>query len=442
MEPAKGTATISMDSLIHIGRGLLGIFVFTGIAVAFSTNRRAINWRLVGSALLLQLIFAALVIHVAPVRWVIEMAGGFFVRILGFSAEGTAFLFGSLASKEKHGFVIALVVLPSVVFFSALTSLLYYLGVLQKIVMGFAWIMSKTMNLSGAESLSTAANIFLGQTEAPLIIKPYLGTMTRSELLAVMVGGMATIAGGVMIAYISFLGGDDPQQQIRFATHLITASVISAPAALMVSKILLPQTETVSRDLHVPRERLGANFIDAICVGTTDGLKLALNLAGMLIVFTALVAMANYILSGWIGAPFGLNEWIAQATGGVYRSFSLEFILGMICAPVAWLIGIDSGHLMVSGQLLGTRTVLNEFISYLQLGQMKAAGTFTDERATIILTYALCGFANLVSIGIQVGGIGALAPDKRSDLARLGGRALLGGSLACFLTACVAGILI
>jgi len=431
-----------METLIHIGRGLLGLLVFTGIAVAFSSNRRAIDWRLVGAGLLLQLVFAALVIHVGPVRMVIEAVGGFFVKLLNFSTQGSVFLFGSLADQDKHGFVIALVILPSVIFFSALTSLLYYLGVLQKIVLVFAWVMSKTMKLSGAESLSAAANIFVGQTEAPLLIKPYLGTLTRSELLAVMVGGMATIAGGVMIAYISFLGGNDPREQIRFATHLITASVISAPAALMVSKILVPQTEPVDRHLHVAKERLGANAIDAICIGTTDGLKLAANIAGMLIVFTALVALANYMLSDWIGAPLGINTWIADLTGGAYRSFSLELILGILCAPLAWLMGVDSGHLMVSGQLLGTRTVLNEFVSYLQLGQMKSAGTFTDKRAIIILTYALCGFANLVSIGIQVGGIGALAPEKRGDLALLGGRALLGGSLACFLTACIAGMLI
>jgi CNT family concentrative nucleoside transporter len=439
---ARISFTLLMDTLLHIGRGILGLAVFTGIAVLFSNNRRAIDWRLVVSGLLLQLVFAALVIHVGPVRAVIEAAGGFFVRLLGFAGEGTRFLLGSLADQERHGFVVAVVVLPSVVFFSALTSLLYYLGVLQKLVMGFAWIMSKTMRLSGAESLSASANIFIGQTEAPLLIKPYLDKMTRSELLAMMVGGMATIAGGVMIAYISFLGGNNPQEQIRFATHLITASVISAPAALMVAKILIPQTETVNRDLRVPRERLGANMVDAICIGTTDGLKLALNIAGMLIVFTALVAFANYMLSTWIGAPVGLNGWIAEVTGGVYQTFSLEFILGIACAPVAWLMGIDPGHLLVSGQLLGTRTVLTEFISYLQLGQMKSAGTFTDDRATVILTYALCGFSNFVSIGIQVGGIGALAPQKRSELATLGGRALLGGSLACFLTACIAGMLI
>ncbi|HWL16105.1 MAG TPA: nucleoside transporter C-terminal domain-containing protein, partial [Opitutus sp.] len=281
----------------------------------------------------------------------------------------------------------------------------------------------------------------VGQTEAPLLIKPYLAGMTRSEMLAVMVGGMATIAGGVMIAYISFLGGNDPAEQLLYGTHLITASVISAPAALMVSKILLPQTEAVQRDLTVAKEKVGANLLDAICLGTTDGLRLAVNIGGMLIVFTALVALANYILSAWIGAPTGLNAWVASATDGAYQSFSLEFLLGMLFSPIAWLMGIDHGQLLVSGQLLGTRTVLNEFISYLQLGEMKAAGAFTDERSLVILTYALCGFANFVSIGIQVGGIGALAPAQRPTLAKLGLKALIGGSLACFLTACVAGML-
>jgi CNT family concentrative nucleoside transporter len=431
-----------MDTLNHVFRGLLGIAVFVGIAVALSENRRAINWRLVGAGLALQFIFAALVIHVGPVRYLVEALGGFFVKLLGFTGEGTRFVFGSLVDQSKHGVVFGLSILPSVIFFSAFTSMLFYLGILQKIVLAFAWVMSKTMKLSGAESLSTSANIFLGQTEAPLLIRPYLAKLTRSEMLCVMVGGMATIAGAVMIAYISFLGGTDPVQQTLFATHLITASVISAPAAIMTSKILLPQTEKVNEDLNVAKEKIGTNLLDAICLGTTDGLKLAVNIGGMLIVFTALVAFFNYILGDWIGAPTGLNTWIAGVTGGAYKAFSLEFILGLLYAPIAWLIGIDRGDLMVSGQLLGTRTVLNEFVSYLQLGEMKAAGKLTDPRTLIILTYALCGFANIVSIGIQVGGIGALAPEQRGNLAKLGVKALIGGSIACFLTACVAAMMV
>ncbi len=431
-----------MDSLTHVFRGLLGMIVFLAIAVAFSANRKAINWRLVITGTLLQFIFAALVIYVSPVRMAVEALGSFFIKLLAFTDEGTRFVFGSLLDREKHGVIFGLAILPSVIFFSAFTSLLYYLGILQKIVFAFAWIMARTMKLSGAESLSTSANIFLGQTEAPLLIKPYLPSLTRSEILSVMVGGMATIAGAVMIAYISFLGGTDPQQQLLFATHLITASVISAPAALVVSKILLPQTENVNRDLTVPKETIGANLIDAVCVGTTDGLKLAVNIGGMLIVFTAFVALANYILSQWIGAPFGLNDWVQRVTDGQFSQLSLEFIFGVIYAPVAWLIGVDSGHLLQSGQLLGIRTVLNEFVSYIQLGEMKASGAISDPRTVVILTYALCGFANIVSIGIQVGGIGALAPGQRANLAKLGVKALLGGSLACFLTACVANILI
>lgn len=430
-----------MDLLLHVGRGLLGILVFIGLATAFSENRRAIDWRLVLTGLALQLVFATLVLYAPPVRFVIESIGSGFVKLLDFTNEGTRFVFGSLVDVSKHGVVFAFMVLPSVIFFSALTSVLYYLGILQKVVFAFAWIMSKTMKLSGAESLSASGNIFVGQTEAPLLIKPYLERLTRSEILAVMVGGMATIAGGVMIAYITFLGGSDPAQQTLFATHLITASVISAPAALMISKILVPQTENVQRDLSIPREKVGANLLDAICLGTTDGLRLAVNIGGMLIVFTALVALANYILANWIGSPTGLNTWVASITGGAYQSFSLEFLLGMLFSPLAWLIGIDSGQLLVSGQLLGTRTVLNEFISYMQLGEMKAAGTFVHERSIVILTYALCGFANIVSIGIQVGGIGALAPSQRATLAKLGVKALIGGNLACFLTACIAGML-
>lgn len=443
-----------MEILTSLARGLFGIAVFVGLAVLLSVNRRAINWRIVVAGLVLQFAFAAVVLHFSPARAAIEWVGGRFVDLLGFTQEGVKFLFGSLADTQKHGVVFAVAILPSIIFFSAFTSVLYYLGILQKIVYLFAWLMSRTMNLSGAESLSASANIFLGQTEAPLLIKPYLSAMTRSELLCVMVGGMATIAGAVMIAYISFLGGSDPQQQVLFATHLITASVISAPAALMTSKIMVPQTESVDRDLSISKEKIGANLLDAISVGTSDGIKLAVNVGGMLIVFVALVALINALL-GWVGNPHtlsvggrellaypGLNGWVQSVTGGVFKTFSLEFLLGILYAPVAWLIGIDSRDIMLSGSLLGTRTVLNEFVAYLQMGELKAAGTYTNPRTLVIMTYALCGFANFASIGIQVGGIGALAPNQRETLARLGVKAMIGGSIACMLTACVAGILV
>ncbi|HRI81044.1 MAG TPA: nucleoside transporter C-terminal domain-containing protein [Opitutaceae bacterium] len=431
-----------MDLIIQTFRGLLGLAVFVAIAVAFSANRRAIDWRLVGVGLVLQFVFAALVLHVGPVRWAIEGVGRFFVELLAFTRAGTGFLFGSLIDESKHGVIFAIGILPSIIFFSALTSMLYYLGILQRIVWVFAWVMTRTMKLSGAESLSASANIFLGQTEAPLLIKPYLNAMTRSEILAVMVGGMATVAGAVLIAFIAFLGGDDPQQKVLFATHLITKCVISAPAALVIAKILLPQTEPINTAMEVSRDKIGANLLDAICLGTTDGIKLAVNVGGMLIVFTAFVAMANYGLDRWIGELFGLNAWVASVTGGVFDKFSLEFILGVIFAPIAWLMGIDYGHLLQSGALLGTRTVLNEFVAFIQLSELKNSGAYTDPRTLVIMTYALAGFANIVSIGIQIGGIGAIAPGQRTNLATLGLKALLGGSLACFMAAAIAGILI
>ncbi len=361
--------------------------------------------------------------------------------VCAFTGEGTKFLFGSLVDQNKHGVVFGLSILPSIIFFSAFTSALYYLGILQKIVWALAWVMTKTMRLSGPETLSASANVFLGQTEAPLLIKPYLNTMTRSELLCVMIGGMATVAGAVLVAYISFLGGTDPAQQVIFATHLITKSVISAPAALMFAKILVPQTEPVDTALEVNKEKIGANLLDAICGGTTDGIKLAVNVGGMLIVFIAFVALVNYGLSHWIGDPLGLNALVVSLTGGTFQSFSLEFILGLLFAPVAWLMGISNDALLQSGALLGTRTVLNEFVAFINLADLKNAGTYTDPRNLMILTYALCGFANITSIGIQIGGIGAIAPAQRENLAKLGVKALIGGSLACFMAATIAGIL-
>ncbi len=440
-----------MEQITHVFRGLLGITAFLALATLFSTNRRRIDWKLVGVGMALQIAFGLLVMHVGPVRKVFEAVGWGFTKIIGFTNEGTQLLFGWFngiaggnapdLSFTNGGPVFLVTVLPTIVFFSALTSLLYRLGVLQRIVMGFAWVMSKTMKLSGAETLNASGNIFVGQTEAPLLIKPYLKNMTRSELLAVMVGGMATIAGGVMAAYIQFLGGDDPAERTRWATHLLTASVLSAPAALVIAKILMPQEEPIDRELRLSDEKPGENLLDAICLGTTDGLKLAANVAGMLIVFTALVAMVNWLLGGLLGHWTGLNAFIASTSGGRYDSLSLQLLFGLVGAPLAWLMGIDSSQLMISGQLLGEKTVLNEFIAYLSMSKLQASGALTDDRTRIILTYALCGFSNIVSIGIQIGGIGALAPEKRPQLARLGWRALLGGSLACFLTACIAGMM-
>ncbi|MGC4072681.1 MAG: nucleoside transporter C-terminal domain-containing protein [Nibricoccus sp.] len=441
-----------MEQLTHIGRGLLGIVGFLAIAFLFSSNRRAIPWRLVAIGIGLQILFGYLVLHVDFVRYTVDAVGNFFVRILDFNAAGAEFLFGKLISdKKSFGYIFAFNVLPTIVFFSALTSLLFYLGILQKIVYAFAWVMSKTMNLSGAETLSASANIFLGQTEAPLLIKPYLGSMTSSELLAVMVGGMANIAGAVLVAYIGMLGGDDPEQRLAFAKHLITASIMSAPASLYLAKMLLPQTEPVDRNLDVSRERIGANALEAVTNGTTDGIKLAVNVGGMLLVFTAMVAMVNFAMA-WAAGPHsipwtniswdGINHYIQASTEGRYDSLSLQYVMGLIFAPVAWLMGIDHGSLTLAGQVIGEKTVLNEFYAYGTLGKLKATGAISDPRAIIILTYALCGFANIASIGIQVGGIGTLAPEKRSDLARLGVKSLIGGSLATFIGASIAGMML
>ena len=432
-----------METFLYALRGLLGIAAFLAIAYAFSSNRKLIPWRVVVVGLALQFIFGVLVLHVDIVRVGVDAVGTFFVRILGFNRQGAEFLFGSLVTNtETFGFLFAFNVLPTIIFFSALTSLLFYLGILQKIVYGFAYVMTRTMRLSGPESLSASANIFLGQTEAPFLIRHYLPTMTRSELMAVMVGGLATIAGAVMVAYIGMLGGPTPEGQLLFAKHLLTASVMSAPAALLTAKILEPQTEEVNTELSVSKEKLGANALEAVTNGTSDGLRLAVNVGAMLLVFTAMVYFFNWILTVWIGGWTGINALITQLTDGRFSGLTLQFIFGVIFAPLAWLMGIDAGQLMVSGQIIGEKTVLNEFYAYSTLAQMKTAGTLTDLRTQIILTYALCGFSNIASIGIQIGGIGGLAPNQRSTLAKLGAKALLGGSIACFLTACVAGILV
>jgi CNT family concentrative nucleoside transporter len=434
---------LSMDTVIHVGRGLLGYAAFLGIAYAFSSNRRMVPWRLVIAGTALQMLFGVLVLRVDIVRFMVDAVGRFFVRILDFNRAGAEFLFGSLVTNtESFGYLFALNVLPTIIFFSALTSLLFYLGILQRIVYAFAWVMTSTMKLSGAESLSASANIFLGQTEAPLLIRHYLPTRTRSELMAIMVGGLATIAGAVMVAYIGMLGGTSQEGQLLFAKHLLTASVMSAPAALLTAKILLPQTEQIDTNIEVPKEKIGSNPLEAIANGTADGLRLAINVGAMLLVFTAMVAFVNWILSAGIGGWTGINQAIGDATGGRYAELSLQYIMGMIFAPLAWLMGIDAGSLMVSGQIIGEKTILNEFYAYASLARVKEAGILPDVRAQIILTYALCGFSNIASIGIQIGGIGALAPNQRSTLAQLGLKALLGGSIACFLTACVASMLI
>jgi concentrative nucleoside transporter, CNT family len=422
-------------------RGVLGILVLTGILYLFSSKKKQIPWKLVGLGFMLQVVFAIGILHVPLIASLFDKVSSFFVVILDFTKQGSGFLFGSLLDINSSGFIFAFQILPTIIFFSALTSLFFYLGILQKIVYGLSWIMGKFLKISGAENLSTTANIFLGQTEAPLLIKPYLSKMTRSEILCVMIGGMANTAGGVLAAYVGFLGGNDPVQQLFFAKHLLAASVMSAPATIVVAKMLLPQTEEIDERLELTDEKIGSNMIEAIAVGTEDGLKLAFNVGAMLIVFIAMIAMVNYLLSDVLGYYSGLNEVIKSATSGQYNGLTLQFILGYACAPLVWLLGIAKSDMVHIGQLLGEKTILNEFVAYTTLGKMKAEGVLQDPKSIIMATYILSGFANFSSIGIQVGGIGALAPTKRGMLSELGMKALLGGTICSLLTATIVGML-
>ena len=424
-------------------RGALGMVAILLIAYLFSNNRRAVNWRTVGIGLLLQLCIAVGILKVNFIQKGFDAVGSIFVLILDFTRAGSQFLLGNLLDSQSFGYIFVFQVLPTIIFFSALTSLLFYLGVIQIVVKAMAWALSKLLNISGAESLSVTGNIFLGQTEAPLMIKAYLPKMTRSEILLVMIGGMATVAGGVMASYIQYLGGDDPQMRLLFARHLLAASVMAAPGAIVISKILCPQTEQFSNDSHVSMENVGSNILDAIANGTTDGLKLAANVGAMLLVFVALIAMINYIFN-WIGDLTTLNDVIAANTP--YQSgLSLEMILGTIFSPVMWLIGISKEDVMLMGQLLGIKLASSEFVAYTQLGVLK---DLTSEphllynKSVMIATYMLCGFANFASIGIQIGGIGALAPNQRKTLSEFGLKAVLGGTLASLLSATIAGTII
>lgn len=429
-------------SLNSLWRGAVGLITLLLLAYAFSTNRKAISWSLVTKGLLMQIIFAVLVLKVPFIANIFDMVGNAFVKIISFTNEGTKFLFSSfITEKIEIGFInFAIQVLPTIIFFSALTSLLYYWGILQKVVYGFAWVMKKFMKLSGAESLAAAGNIFMGQTESPLLVKPYLSKMTDSEIMCLMSGGMATIAGGVLAAYIGFLGGDDPVQQIYFAKHLLAASVMSAPAAVIAAKILVPETEKINEDMTISQDKIGSNALEAISNGTTDGIKLAVNVAAMLLVFIALITMGNYLLSDIIGKYTGLNNIIAANTA--YDGLTFEFIIGYSFAPIAYLMGVAKEDALLVGQLLGEKTILNEFVAYVSLGKMKATQLFAEQKSITMATYILCGFANFASIGIQIGGIGALAPTKKGILSKLGVRALIGGTLASLFTAVIVGVIL
>jgi concentrative nucleoside transporter, CNT family len=422
-------------------RGLLGMIALIAIAWAFSSNRRAVSWKVVGIGLGMQVFLAIGVLKIGFIQAFFEFIGTLFVKVLAFTADGSKFLFGSMMDVDSFGFIFALQVLPTIIFFSALTSVLFYLGIIQKIVYVLAWVMTKTLKLSGAESLAVAGNIFLGQTESPLMIKAYLDKMTKSELLLVMIGGMATLAGGVLAAYISFLGGSDPVARLIFAKHLLAASVMAAPGAVVVSKILFPQVEEIDSNIEVTKEKIGDNFLDAMATGTTEGVKLAANVAAMLLVFVAFIAMFNFI-TGKIGDWTHLNEWLAEATNGNYTRLSLQVILGYALSPLMWLMGVSSQDMVLAGRLLGEKVIMSEFIAYISLADLKAAGSFGYDKTIIMMTYVLCGFANFASIGIQIGGIGSLAPGKRAILAQFGFKALLGGTIASMLSATIVGAIL
>lgn len=432
-------------SFVSILRGIIGIAVIISIAFLFSEKKSRIPWKIVGIGLLFQIVLAFLILNPFGVSFLeyfrlgFQLLGKIFVAILDFSKAGADFLFGSFLDTEKHGFLFAFQVLPTIIFFSALTSLLFYLGVIQKIVYYFALIMTKVLNLSGAESLSVAGNIFLGQTESPLMIKAYLAKMSRSELLLVMTGGMATLAGGVLAAYIAFLGGDDPRERLIFAKHLLAASFMAAPGAVIISKILIPQTQEIDSNVEVSKEKIGSNVLDAISNGTVEGLKLAVNVASMLLVFIAFLAMGNFILLK-IGSFTGLNAVINDFSNGQFSELSLQVILGYIFAPLMWLLGVCSEDITIVGRLIGEKLIMTEFIGYISLGDLKSAGSFAQEKSITMATYMLCGFANFASIGIQIGGIGSLAPSKRKLLSELGMKALLAGTLASLLSATIVGM--
>ena len=432
-------AGLSITSLL---RGVLGMGVLLFIAVLFSNNRKQIAWKTVGIGLLIQVIIAIGVLKVDVIKRVFEIMGSFFIKILEYTGAGTKMLLGEFGNIETYGFIFVFQALPVIIFFSALSSILYYFGIIQKVVGFLAWGLTKIFKISGSESLSVAGNIFLGQTEAPLLIKAYLEKMNRSEIFLVMVGGMATVAGSVLGAYIGFLGGDDPVQRLEFAKSLLAASVMAAPGAVVIAKIIYPQTEEIITDVKVSNTRIGENFLSAISIGTGEGIKMAVNVAAMLLVFIALIAMANSIFSG-IGSFVGLNSWVAANT--VYDSFSIEFVLGYLFAPLMWLVGVAEEDMTLMGQLLGIKLVASEFVGYTQLVDLKNSASslhFTYQKSVIMATYMLCGFANFASIGIQVGGIGIIAPKTRKMLTELGFKAMIAGSIVSLMSATIAGIIL
>ena len=434
--PSKG---FTINSL---WRGVLGMISLLLIAFLLSNDKKNINWKTVGLGIFFQLLIAICVLKVTFVKFIFEFIGKIFIQVLNFTQAGSEFVFGEIINTESYGFIFAFQVLPTILFFSALTSLLFYLGIIQKTVKAMGFILSKVLGISGPESLSVAGNVFLGQTEAPLLIKAYLEKMNGSEILLVMVGGMATVAGAVLAAYIGFLGGNDETLKLFYAQHLLAASIMAAPGAIVISKILYPQTQKVNNTLSVSSEKIGTNVLDAIATGTTEGLKLAVNVGAMLLVFVSFIAMINFGFEK-IGTIGGMNYWININTP--YENLSLEMILGYAFSPLMWLIGIAKEDMALMGQLLGVKLAASEFVGYIQLAELKNTSNTTHlsyNKSVIMATYMLCGFANFASIGIQIAGIGSLAPNQRKKLSELGIKALIGGSIVSLISATIAGMII
>ena len=429
-------------SIASLGRGLMGILVLILIAYVFSNNQKDISWKTVFIGLLTQIIIAFGVINISWIKKIFEYISGFFVNILEYTQAGTQMLLGKFANIDQYGFIFVFQALPIIIFFSALTSLLYYFGVIQKVVRALAWSLRKLLGISGAESLAVTGNIFLGQTEAPLLIKAYINKMNRSELFLVMVGGMATVAGSVMGAYIGFLGGDNPVQRLEFAKSLLAASVMAAPGAVVISKIIFPQEDKIPELINIPIDRVGNNFLNAISNGTSEGVKMAVNVGAMLLVFISLIALLNGIFLG-IGEITGLNTWVALNTP--YNTFSIEFVFGYLFAPLMWIIGVAAEDMTLMGQLLGIKIVASEFVGYVQLSDLKNVSNslhFGYQKSVVMATYMLCGFANFASIGIQIGGIGILAPSQRKNLSEMGLKAMIAGTIVSLMSATIAGAIL
>ena len=429
----------SIESLL---RGLIGMFSLIAFAYLLSNNRKAISWKLVGIGILTQITIAICIIKISLIKKFFGIISSLFVKILDYTNAGTSMLLGEFSSIDKYGFIFVFQALPIIIFFSALTSILFYFGIIQKIVRFLAWALKKLLGISGAESLTVAGNIFLGQTESPLLIKAYLEKMNRSEIFLVMLGGMATVAGSVMGAYVGFLGGDDPNERLFFAKNLLAASVMAAPGAVVIAKIMYPQTEGVSENINVSIDKIGNNLISVISNGTREGVRMAVNVGAMLLVFISLIAMIN---GGFLAAGdiLGLNKWVAENT--LYENFSIELVLGYLFAPLMWLIGVETDDIALMGQLLGVKLVASEFVGYIQLAGLKDINnTFhlSYEKSVVMASYFLCGFANFASIGIQVGGISIIAPKQLKNLSELGFKAMIGGAIVSLMSATIVGAII